>query len=77
MDPNEYRIVPVRASGEDIQEETVYSLAKQYRSVAAIKDWDAFEHSVGGAPMLIENGIPFRDFSREQTLESFLENRYP
>lgn len=40
------------------------------------EEWSKFEHIVGGTPVLVHNGDLIQDFTREQTLESFLVKKY-
>lgn len=39
-------------------------------------DWDSVDHIVGGTPFLIQNGQKIDDYSLEQTIDSFLEQRH-
>jgi exopolysaccharide biosynthesis protein len=41
------------------------------------EEWKTFEYIVGGAPVLVKNGNLIEDYSPEQTLKSFLVNKYP
>jgi exopolysaccharide biosynthesis protein len=41
------------------------------------EEWKELEHIVGGTPVLVRNGNVMGDYSSEQTLESFLVNKYP
>lgn len=39
-------------------------------------EWEEMDHIVGGTPLLINNGKRIRDYSPEQTIESFLVLRH-
>ncbi len=41
------------------------------------EEWKELEYIVGGSPVLIHDSNMLEDFSLEQTLESFLINKYP
>lgn len=41
------------------------------------EEWSEVENIVGGTPLLIRKGNLIEDFSPEQTLNSFLVNKYP
>ncbi len=39
-------------------------------------EWDSLEYMVGGAPLLLHQGVKIINFSAERTLDSFLTHRY-
>lgn len=39
-------------------------------------DWQSLEYILGGAPLLIQNGVQITDFSSEKTLKSFLYKKH-
>lgn len=41
------------------------------------EDWEQMEHIVGGTPVLVKDGNVIKDYTSEQTLESFLINKHP
>ncbi len=41
------------------------------------EDWVELEHIVGGAPIIVSSGNLIKDYSSEQTLQSFLIRKHP